>query len=179
MCFPIQCPAPSLPETGGAVIEAGTCAADGSIGDRCRLGCKVGYDESNVVEGRCEARWLEREEVAVAEYVGQDVTCLPARNPDGSMAKSYCRMERAEAILDCCDQEAQGQQQVPEQTGCSTTRPPQTCSLGCAERWLPLLEDCEPFLAEFQPLSEACEAKAGEFLGKAPSTVTVVAPAIL
>ena len=107
LCFPIQCPAPSLPETGGAVIEAGTCAADGSIGDRCRLGCKIGYDESNVVEGRCEARWLEREEVAVAEYVGQEVTCLPARNPDGSMAESYCRMERAEAILDCCDQEAQ------------------------------------------------------------------------
>eukprot|EP01051_Picozoa_sp_SAG22_P027376 SAG22_NODE_9134_length_608_cov_1.011788_2_plen_81_part_01 len=81
-------------------MEAGTCAAGGIIGDRCRLGCSLGYEETDATEGTCVARWLEREEVAVAEYVGQSVTCLPARNADGSMAQSYCRMEQAEAVLD-------------------------------------------------------------------------------
>ena len=56
---------------------------------------------------------------------------------------------------------------------CGSSRPPNSCSLGCAERWLPLLEDCEEYLAEYQPLSEACEETAGQFLGEAPSTVTV------
>ena len=42
---------------------------------------------------------------------------------------------------------------------------------GC--RWLPLLEDCEEFMADFQPLSEACESKASELIGKSPSVVIV------
>eukprot|EP01051_Picozoa_sp_SAG22_P013313 SAG22_NODE_1476_length_4329_cov_2.702128_2_plen_181_part_00 len=36
-----------------------------------------------------------------------------------------------------------------------------------------MLEECEDYLAEFQPLSEACEAQASQFLGEAPSTLTV------
>ena len=36
-----------------------------------------------------------------------------------------------------------------------------------------MLEDCEPYMADFQPLSEACESRASELLGKSPSIVTV------
>eukprot|EP01051_Picozoa_sp_SAG22_P037125 SAG22_NODE_18359_length_288_cov_1.370370_1_plen_68_part_10 len=57
------------------------------------------------MEGTCESRWLEHEEVAIAEYVNQAVSCLPARNPDGSMAEEYCVMEQHQAVLDCCEQE--------------------------------------------------------------------------
>ena len=40
-------------------------------------------------------------------------------------------------------------------------------------RWLPLLEDCEEYMADFQPLSEACESQASELIGKSPSVVTI------
>lgn len=83
LCFPVVCRAPSI-LTKGVVIQAG-CEAGGSIGDTCRLGCSIGYEETEAVEGACVVRWLEREEVAVAEYSNQAVTCAPARNMDGSM----------------------------------------------------------------------------------------------
>ena len=101
-------------------------------------------------------------------------------------------MEQEEAVLDCCQEELTEAQQLEQQErqdlfntpvgvptptqgnpGCGTSRPPETCSISCAERWLPLLEDCEEHLTEFQALTEACNAKADEFVGKAPSTVTV------
>ena len=189
LCFPVSCRAPSVGR--GVVFEEG-CAADGTFGDTCRLGCAAGYDASGAVEGTCVARWLEHEEVAIAEYVNQQVTCVPARNQDGSMSEEYCRMEQEEAVLDCCQEELTEAQQLEQQErqdlfntpvgvptptqgnpGCGTSRPPETCSISCAERWLPLLEDCEEHLTEFQALTEACNAKADEFVGKAPSTVTV------
>ena len=52
-------------------------------------------------------------------------------------------------------------------------QPPAVCTVGCAERWNPLVEDCAQYLSELQPLTEACEAQAQAFLGEAPSTVTV------
>ena len=58
-----------------------------------------GYEASGAAEGVCTARWLEREQVAVAEYTGQAVTCEPERNADGTMAESFCRLEQTEAIL--------------------------------------------------------------------------------
>ena len=89
LCFPVACHAPSI-QTKGVVVQAG-CAAGGAIGDTCRLGCSIGYDETEAVEGRCVGRWLEREEVAVGEYADQAVTCSPARNVDGSMVRCHVR----------------------------------------------------------------------------------------
>ena len=40
-------------------------------------------------------------------------------------------------------------------------------------RWLPLLEDCGAYMADFQPLSDACESQASELIGKSPSVVAV------
>ena len=85
LCFPVACHAPSI-QAKGVVVQAG-CAAGGAIGDTCRLGCSIGYDETEAVEGSCVGRWLEREEVAVGEYADQAVTCSPARNVDGSMVR--------------------------------------------------------------------------------------------
>ena len=85
LCFPVTCRAPSI-LTKGVVVQAG-CTAGGSIGDACRLGCSIGFDETDAVEGTCVSKWLEHEEVAVAEYANQAVTCSPARNEDGSMVR--------------------------------------------------------------------------------------------
>ena len=62
-------------------------------------------------------------------------------------AESYCLMEQTEALLDCCEQEVLDANQMEEQqqaalagvsppsnSDCGTSRPPNTCSVGCAER---------------------------------------------
>ena len=108
------------------------------------------------------------------------------------MAESFCRMEMTEAVLDCCEMafESDPDEQEAQQQGalfggepassanqnCGTppdSQPPAVCTVGCAERWNPLVEDCGQYLADFQPLTEACELQAQEFLGEAPSTVMV------
>ena len=113
------------------------------------------------------------------------------------MAESFCRMEMTEAVLDCCEmafaidsdeQEAQQQGAVfgdgnepTSSANCGTPpdrQPPAVCTVGCAERWNPLVEDCAQYLTELQPLTEACEARAQQFLGEAPSTVTVTGLAV-
>ena len=56
-------------------------------------------------------------------------------------------MEQTEALLDCCEQEVLDANQMEEQqqaalagvsppsnSDCGTSRPPNTCSVGCAER---------------------------------------------
>ena len=110
------------------------------------------------------------------------------------MAESFCRMEMTEAVLDCCEmafesdpdeQEAQQQgalfgnggepaSSADQNCGAPPDRqPPAMCTVGCAERWNPLVENCGQYLADFQPLTDACEAQAQEVLGEAPSTVMV------
>ena len=103
------------------------------------------------------------------------------------MAESFCRMEMTEAVLDCCemafaiDSDEQGAvfgdgNEPTSSANCGTPpdrQPPAVCTVGCAERWNPLVEDCAQYLTELQPLTEACEARAQQFLGEAPSTVTV------
>ena len=93
LCFPVACQAPTI-RTKGVVVQMG-CAAGGAIGDTCRLGCSIGYDETEAVEGSCVGRWLEHEEVAVAEYANQAVTCTPARNADGSMVRARFLLKAA------------------------------------------------------------------------------------
>eukprot|EP01052_Picozoa_sp_SAG31_P009569 SAG31_NODE_505_length_14757_cov_20.172943_14_plen_422_part_00 len=167
LCFDVTCNAPSIQEPG-KIISAG-CDDAGALGTSCRLGCSTGYDESDVSDGSCVARWLSDEQIAVAEYSGQRITCLPARNADGSLSESFCRMQLVEVILDCCDMVQSGNQE----TACGTQSPPTACSLGCAERWLPLAEDCDNSLADFQQLTAACEDQALALVGEAPSTVSV------
>ena len=98
LCFPVACQAPSI-RTKGVVVQSG-CAAGGAIGDTCRLGCSIGYDETEVVEGTCVGRWLEHERAAVAEYANQAVTCSPARNADGSMVRARFLLNAA-ALAEC------------------------------------------------------------------------------
>ena len=98
LCFSVACHAPSI-QTKGVVVQEG-CAAGGTIGDTCRLGCSAGYDETEAVEGTCVVQWLELEEVAMAEYANQAVTCSPARNADGSMVRARFLLNAA-ALAEC------------------------------------------------------------------------------
>ena len=83
----------------------------------------------------------------LAAYTGHGVTCDPERSPDGTMSEAYCQLASTEAILDCCDLSN-------EPAGvCSRDNPPGDCQVQCAERWLPLVENCERFLGAFGALS--------------------------
>eukprot|EP01052_Picozoa_sp_SAG31_P065601 SAG31_NODE_24426_length_481_cov_1.107330_1_plen_155_part_10 len=58
-------------------------------------------------------------------------------------------------------------------TESSTDRPPTTCTVSCAELWLPLLEDCEGHMAEAQQLTVACEEQASALMNEAPSSIMI------
>ena len=160
-CAEPVCAAPAIDQIRGGVIVEG-CAAGGSLGSVCRIGCMQGFEAAREEEGRCSLAGGG----LLTEYVGQNVTCNPERNPDGTMSEAYCQLASTEAILDCCDAALGGQ-------SCSRENPPTACTIECAEDWLPLFEDCEPFLGAFGGLSEACESVAGEFLNRAPSSLTL------
>eukprot|EP01052_Picozoa_sp_SAG31_P025046 SAG31_NODE_2171_length_6265_cov_3.765326_2_plen_362_part_00 len=169
LCFDVTCRAPSLQDEG--VIISDGCESGGALGTSCRLGCSTGYDEGELSDGTCTAHWLAGEEMAVGMYTGQSATCTPARNPDGTLSASFCSMQLNEILLDCCEMiEGGGDSGTP----CGRESPPTACSLGCAERWLPLVEDCESHLADFQQLTAACEDEASALVGEAPSTVAVL-----
>lgn len=163
LCFDPLCAEPVLDHRTDHTVVLEGCAAGGALGSTCRIGCMAGFDASAETEGRCTLNTGGSR--LGAAYTGQNVTCRPERAADGSMSEAYCRLASTEAILDCCDA-APGSERA-----CSRASPPRTCVLGCAERWLPLLEDCEPYLSEFSQLSEACEAIASEFLNTAPSSM--------
>ena len=145
LCFDLVCPTPILTEYSsqgkGVVTEIGTCAPGGALDSICRLGCAEGYEASHISEGRCLPRWFAHDEVAVAEYTGQNVTCTPEMNQDGSMAESWCRMERDEALRSCCASAGSSE------PACGPDAPPLTCELACAEVWLPLSRSCEQYYA--------------------------------
>ena len=171
LCFDLACPAPILAEYSsegeGVVTEIGTCTPGGALDSICRLGCAEGYEASHISEGRCLPRWFAHDEVAVAEYVGQNVTCTPEMNQDGSMAESWCRMERDEALRSCCASAG-----IAE-PACGPAAPPLTCGLACAEVWLPLSRSCEQYYAADALLTAGCEDIASQFLGVAPATVVI------
>eukprot|EP01052_Picozoa_sp_SAG31_P028133 SAG31_NODE_2689_length_5243_cov_3.364697_2_plen_736_part_00 len=163
LCFDPLCAEPVLDHQSNHTVVLEGCAAGGTLGSSCRIGCMAGFEASAETEGRCTLTTGGSH--LGAAYTGQNVVCEPERLADGSMSEAYCRLASTEAILDCCDM-------VPSsRPACSRASPPQTCVLGCAERWLPLLEDCEQFLSEFSQLSEACETIASEFLNMAPSSM--------
>ena len=149
------------------VTEIGTCAPGGALDSICRLGCSEGYEASHIAEGRCLPRWFAHDEVAVAEYTGQNVTCTPEMNKDGSMAESWCRMERDEALRSCCASAGSSE------PACGPDAPPQACELPCAEVWLPLSRSCEQYFAADELLTAQCEDVASAFLGVAPATVQI------
>ena len=170
LCFDVACPAPILTEYSregeGVVTEIGTCAPGGALDSICRLGCSEGYQATNIIEGRCLPRWFARDEVATAEYVGQNVTCVPEMNHDGSMGESWCRMEKNEALRNCCASAGNAE------AACLASGP-QACELACAEVWLPLSRSCEQYLAADQVLTTRCEDVASAFLVVAPATVQI------
>jgi hypothetical protein len=166
LCFDVTCKAPVWPQENGVVVESG-CQARGVVGSLCRLGCQEGYKLTEGVDGHCVAK-LEGSAV-VSQYQGQEVTCQPEQNADGTMAESYCRLEEAESILNCCELATSRSPGV----ACSTDQPPADCSVGCAEVWLPLVENCEQYLANRQALTASCDATASTFLAEAPSSLTV------
>ena len=151
----------------GVETELGTCGSGGALDSICRLACSEGFEASHISEGRCLPRWFERDEVAVAEYTGQNVTCRPEMNQDGSMAESWCRMERDEALRRCC---ASAGNSGPS---CGPDAPPETCELACAEVWLPLSRSCEQYYAADELLTNLCEDVASAFLVVAPATVQI------
>eukprot|EP01052_Picozoa_sp_SAG31_P018582 SAG31_NODE_1321_length_8801_cov_7.086532_1_plen_488_part_10 len=167
LCFDIVCRAPTI-DGQGVVPEIGTCEPGGVLDSICSLGCKEGFEAaSGATEGRCTPLWYAHDGVAVAEYVGQSVTCEPERNADGTLGADYCRMERNEALTDCC---ASMDRPNPN---CGADSPPETCSLECAELWLPLSRDCEQYFADFLQLTSQCEDQAAEFLGVSPHTINI------
>eukprot|EP01052_Picozoa_sp_SAG31_P002654 SAG31_NODE_95_length_25901_cov_24.763700_24_plen_548_part_00 len=150
------------------VAEVGTCEPEGALDTICRLTCSEGFEESGVTEGRCMPLWYEHDEIAVAQYVGQNVTCTPERNQDGTLGEHYCQMERTEALLSCCASITSGPNHA-----CDSDSLPQSCTLACAELWLPLSRDCEQYFAADQILTSMCEDMASQFLGVSPSTVEI------
>eukprot|EP01051_Picozoa_sp_SAG22_P005321 SAG22_NODE_312_length_12614_cov_4.783540_9_plen_2027_part_00 len=171
---PVCAALPTPPAERGSVVIEG-CAAGGALGSLCRIGCLQGFEAAGEQEGSCSLGGGA--DGALAAYIGQSVTCNPERAPDGTMSAAYCELASTEAILDCCEllssPSGGGGGGGGGLSSCSEANPPQTCPLGCAERWLPLFENCEIHLSEFAGLSAACEAVAGEFLSRAPSALTV------
>eukprot|EP01051_Picozoa_sp_SAG22_P000238 SAG22_NODE_5_length_41775_cov_111.520971_1_plen_1241_part_00 len=169
LCFDPVCAAPALDHSTHHTVVAEGCAAGGALGSVCRVTCMAGFEPRDETEGRCTATGGGLDGGLGAAYRGQNVTCEPERAADGTMSKAYCRLATTEVILDCCDLlSGDGQ---PASGSCSRESPPGTCPLQCAERWLPLAEDCEQHLGEFGGLSAACESVAGEFLSMAPSSL--------
>ena len=160
MCFDSSCRALSMDYHAlGVRVSEGTCAEGGALGSVCRLACRAGYEEANIVEGTCTLTG----DGTNAVYSGQNITCLPEEDVNGQFSEAYCRMETADVILACCSGAA----------GCSETNPPAKCTVPCAERWQPHIESCENYLADYQILTASCDHTAIQFLGTAPSTLTV------
>eukprot|EP01051_Picozoa_sp_SAG22_P018610 SAG22_NODE_3180_length_1873_cov_1.251973_4_plen_176_part_01 len=131
LCFDIVCHAPTIAGQG-VVPEIGTCTPGGALDSVCRFSCSEGSTALRVAEGLCLPLWYARDEVAVAQYVGQNVTCTPERNQDGSLGERYCRIERIQALRSCCASMPGG----ASGTACGPESLPETCSLACAELWL-------------------------------------------
>ena len=144
LCFAAVCRALEVDHGAGVVVEQG-CEADGVPDAVCRLGCSEGYEASASSDGHCVAR-IDSTGTVTTDYEGQAVSCRPEQNPDGSMAESYCRLEEQQAILNCCELQAKDNPGQP----CATAQPPADCSVGCAELWLPIVEDCGQYMADRQ-----------------------------
>ena len=144
LCFAAVCRALEVDHGAGVVVEQG-CEADGVPDAVCRLGCSEGYEASASSDGHCVAR-IDGTGTVTTDYEGQAVSCRPEQNPDGSMAESYCRLEEQQAILNCCELQAKDNPGQP----CATAHPPADCSVGCAELWLPIVEDCGQYMADRQ-----------------------------
>eukprot|EP01043_Picozoa_sp_COSAG02_P002436 COSAG02_NODE_56_length_43700_cov_33.650765_7_plen_1205_part_00 len=161
-------PAPLCPQfvaeevaSAGVVVLSG-CLSGGHLGDPCVLTCEEGYRASNLpTAGTC----VLSADGATASYLGQGVTCEPETLPDGSFAASYCYVEAPEVIDTCC----------AGTTGAcdANSNLPSTCSIQCAEAWLPLWEHCESSLGQFNVITALCESAATDFLSAAPSTITI------
>eukprot|EP01052_Picozoa_sp_SAG31_P025790 SAG31_NODE_2285_length_6011_cov_5.276556_3_plen_300_part_00 len=164
LCFDPRCPAPILDHSAHHTVVAEGCEADGSLGSICRITCMPGFEPTVETEGRCTIVPGMR-----AAYVGQGANCEPERAlGENTMSESYCQLEATEVILDCCDLLSSEGGLQPSSPSCSTEMPPDTCVLGCAERWLPLLEDCDAHLGDFSALTLACEDIANNFLAWHP-----------
>jgi hypothetical protein len=161
-------PAPVCPQfsaedaaSTGALVLSG-CLSGGSLGDPCTLTCEEGYQAATPpTAGTCTLS----ADGSTASYLGQAVTCEPETLPDGSFAAAYCFVEAPEIIATCC---------VGAAGSCdAASNLPTTCSVQCAESWLPLWEHCESSLGQFNALTAVCETAAEDFLSAAPSTITI------
>jgi hypothetical protein len=143
----LRCAAPQTATMArGVVVEAGTCEADGVQGSICRLSCSAGFQISDATDGRC----ILHDELGMAVYEGQAVTCEPQQNADGAMSESYCRLEESEIVRTCCvaadlERKSDPTFATTVDVSCGTSHPPHTCDAACAGIWLPLVEDCEQY----------------------------------
>ena len=144
------------------VVKRG-CRGGGKLGSKCAVTCEEGYTGSAEVEGACK---LAKDGLS-ASYVGHSVKCDPETLPDGSLSAAYCKVEAPQVISKCCST------QKSAQPGCSGNNLPKSCSVACAEAWLPLWQRCERNLGLYGALSTKCENTAESFLAGAPSSVTV------
>jgi hypothetical protein len=168
LCFPTTCHPPIL-EVRGSVVLAG-CVDGGALDSVCRIGCTSGFEASAKVDGHCSLIGSGVE----AEYIGQQVTCAPEVDLNGQVTEAYCIMAAQEAVLDCCEFVAVDSGAPCQGSNCcSADVLPTECPVECAERWLPLKENCEQYLVDFQSLTSACDKTAEGFLGQAPSLLTV------
>eukprot|EP01045_Picozoa_sp_COSAG04_P006859 COSAG04_NODE_345_length_16159_cov_5.383126_14_plen_1155_part_01 len=153
--------APDQLASPGALVLSG-CHSEGNLGDRCTLTCQEGYQES--ASGPRAGTCTLSPDGASASYIGQTIMCEPETLPDGSFSPAYCAVEAPEVVATCCD---------GIEGPCDAETLPSTCSIPCAEAWLPLWENCRDSLAQLGPLTSMCEAVAEDFLSAAPSTITV------
>ena len=137
----------------------GAPAAPSSALDERGVGCREGFQATGPPPspGVCTVS-----DDGTAEYVGQTVSCEPLSLKDGSLAPEYCMIEAPEVIERCCEEAhcPKGGHHLPP-----------TCSTDCAERWLPLWQDCEEHLEEFGGLTPLCEDTAENLLSVAPRSI--------
>eukprot|EP01047_Picozoa_sp_COSAG01_P047772 COSAG01_NODE_4595_length_4890_cov_3.789814_2_plen_1402_part_01 len=164
-CLPPAPPPPHCSELVPAlpvVVQTG-CHTGGAIGSACILTCEQGFQATDMHAGACV---LALDGLS-AEYMGQNVTCLPETLPDGSFSSAYCVTEANQIVSrDCCH--------GLSQTACAA-RPLHidNCTVSCAEAFMPLWSQCQDHLANFNALSAVCQTTAETFLSGAPSSIVI------
>ena len=152
------------------IVVGEGCFAEGELGDTCILTCASGYTPSDVGVGVCELSSNQR----VAAYIGQTIECRPETEEDGvTLSAAYCQRMAPEIIADHCCMGFTGDQFHSSSECNGISRFPQECSVDCADRWLPLWDQCAAHLGEMQSLTTLCETTAEDFLSLAPTSIVI------
>jgi hypothetical protein len=153
-------------QPGSGTTVASGCENDGMPGAPCVLGCQEGFVRvvGLHLEGQCTVQ-----ADGTAAYIGQGIECRPETTASGGFSAAYCLSEAPEVVSSCCQTRL-----TADDSRCGGSKNlPSSCSSDCADRWLPLWQDCEANLGEFSPLTTLCEETAEHMLANAPSSLEI------